>query len=175
MVTNVSYLTQQSLPLETEAGRVLHPLSALSLCTAMLSGPVLLLLLPAVAAWTFSIRSIGYPLANGRRIGGLVHPRQSLQRIAHCLGQTKLFAAQTDEDFEQLLDDMIYSGDIEGFLRRNSRDLINEDFLDFLEEKVETLTEEDEKEVVQSIMAMIDEKIRLTDGLSDSVAVYETR
>lgn len=87
----------------------------------------------------------------------------------------RLKQVQSDEDFEQLLDDMIYSGDIEGYLQRKSHDLVTEGFVSFLQDKVHRLNEEDEKEVVREIVKILEEKLRLTDGLEDSDLVFERR
>ena len=45
------------------------------------------------------------------------------------------------------MDDMIYSGDMEGFLRRHSKDLITPDFKDYIEDIIDNVDDEDEKQV----------------------------
>eukprot|EP01039_Chlorochromonas_danica_P011712 gene11712-13148_t len=104
-----------------------------------------------------------------RPAASLFHPMPTFARTMR-LNQLK-----SDEDFEQLLDDMIYSGDIEGYLQRKSHELVSEGFVSFLQEKVHRLTEEDEKEVVREIVKILEEKLRLTDGLEDSDLVFERR
>eukprot|EP01038_Epipyxis_sp_PR26KG_P004842 gene4842-6787_t len=80
-----------------------------------------------------------------------------------------------DEDYEEMLDDMIYSGDMPGFIRRRTQDIVSEDFLEFLQEKLLTCHEEDEKQVLNEIINLVVDKLRETDGLSDSGIVFESR
>lgn len=48
---------------------------------------------------------------------------------------------------ESHLDDMIYSGDMEGYLRRHSKELITPDFKDYIEDIIGNVEDEDEKKV----------------------------
>lgn len=100
--------------------------------------------------------------------------RSPLRATGHRLS-LRLQSTPTDEQYEEWLDDMIYSGDIAGFIRRRSTDLLSEDFKDFLEEKLLECEEEDEKDVLSEIIGIIDEKLRQTDGMSDSGVAYESR
>jgi hypothetical protein len=81
----------------------------------------------------------------------------------------------TDEQLEELLDDMIYSGDIEGYARRRAKDVISEDFLDYLQERLGSCQDDDEKQVLVDIISLVSEKLRLTDGLVDSEVSFAER
>ena len=84
-----------------------------------------------------------------------------------------------DEVYEEWLQDMIFSGDLTGYVRRNVKTVVTNDFLLFLKEKVDNYGEseedQDEKSVVNEIIAVIEEKLRQTDGLVDSSVIFETR
>lgn len=86
-----------------------------------------------------------------------------------------LYNLPTDEELENWLDDMIYSGDISGFVRRRSKDLVNDDFLDFVEEKLESCDDEEMKQVLTDISLLISNKLDMTDGLQDAGVVFEKR
>jgi hypothetical protein len=81
----------------------------------------------------------------------------------------------TDEQLEELLDDMIYSGDVEGYARRRAQEVVNEDFLDYLKERVGDCQDDDEKQVLDDIINLVSEKLRLTDGLVDSEVSFAER
>lgn len=81
----------------------------------------------------------------------------------------------SDETYEEWLDDIIYSGDIEGYIKRKSHDLVNDDFLDFLEERIELCQDSDEKNVLTEVINAIQYRISKSDGLLDSDLVYERR
>jgi hypothetical protein len=85
------------------------------------------------------------------------------------------FSTSTDDNYEEVLDDMIYSGDMLGFIRKKSKEVVNKDFLSFLENKKSNCHEEDEKQVVEEIIDLISEKLKQTDGLTDSGVVFENR
>ena len=75
-----------------------------------------------------------------------------------------------------LLDEMVYSGDIEGFIKRRSKEVLQDDFLQYLEEKIETSDDDDEKAIFSEALQIIEERQRLTDGLGEAVdVVFETR
>lgn len=84
-----------------------------------------------------------------------------------------------DETYEEWLQDMIFSGDMIGYVRRNAKSVLTNDFLLFLNEKLEKFgnNEEDvdEKNVLVEVIAIIDEKLKQTDGLVDSAVVFESR
>lgn len=81
----------------------------------------------------------------------------------------------SDETMEEWLDDMIYCGDIEGYIRRRSKDVVSDDFREYLEERLTDCQDEDEKQVLTEITQLLTEKLRLSDGLSDSGEVFESR
>lgn len=75
---------------------------------------------------------------------------------------------------------MIYSGDMSGYIRKNSKDVVDNEFLLFLKEKFEqydltNADDADEREVIGQIIVMIEDKFRQTDGLVDSTAIFESR
>jgi hypothetical protein len=81
----------------------------------------------------------------------------------------------SDETLEEWLDDMIYSGDIEGYIRRKAKDVINEDFEEYLQERLEACEDEDEKKVISDIANMITSKLRAANEASDGAEQYEAR
>ena len=42
----------------------------------------------------------------------------------------------TDEQYEEFLEAMIYGGDITGFIQRRAKEVVSEDFIDFLDYKL---------------------------------------
>lgn len=81
----------------------------------------------------------------------------------------------TDAEYEELLEDMIYSGDMPGFMRRKTREIVDEDFLDYLKERIESADDDDEKAAIQEIITLVSGKLLQTDGLADSGIVFESR
>lgn len=81
----------------------------------------------------------------------------------------------SDETMEEWLDDMIYCGDIEGYIRRRSKDVVTWDFRDYLDFRLGDCQDEDEKQVLTEITQLLAEKLRLSDGLVDSKEVFESR
>jgi hypothetical protein len=84
-----------------------------------------------------------------------------------------LFA--TPAAMTEWLDDMIYSGDIAGFVRRRSKDMLKDEFLTFVEDRIETCDDEDELSVLNEIADIIAGKLDLTDGMQDAGEVFERR
>ena len=76
---------------------------------------------------------------------------------------------------EEWLDDMIYCGDIEGYIRRRSKDVVTDDFREYLDERIAECQDEDEKQVLSEITLLLSEKLRLSDGMVDSEEVFESR
>ena len=74
---------------------------------------------------------------------------------------------------------MIFSGDMIGYVRRNAKSVLTNDFLLFLNEKLENFgnndEDEDEKNVLVEVIAIINEKLKQTDGLVDSAVIFESR
>ena len=79
----------------------------------------------------------------------------------------------TDEEMAAWLEDMIYSGDIEGYFRRNKAQCLSEDFFDYVDEKKEECEDEDEKGAIQEILTFIGGERLKTDGNADSGEVRE--
>lgn len=103
------------------------------------------------------------------------HSRKSL--ILRCEAEDEQY--YDDETYEEWLQDMIFSGDMIGYVRRNAKAVSTNDFLLFLNEKLENFGEngedEDERNVLLEVIAIIDEKLKQTDGLVDSALVFESR
>ena len=103
------------------------------------------------------------------------HIRKSL--ILRCEAEDEQY--YDDETYEEWLQDMIFSGDMIGYVRRNAKAVSTNDFLLFLNEKLEKIgntdEDEDEKNVLLEVIAIIDEKLKQTDGLLDSAVVFESR
>jgi hypothetical protein len=81
----------------------------------------------------------------------------------------------TDEQLEGWLDDMIYSGDIDGYIKRNAKNVMNNDFLEYLTERKESSNDEDELNVYDEIYNKISAKVIQSDGSSDSGILFEKR
>jgi hypothetical protein len=56
---------------------------------------------------------------------------------------------------EEWLDDMIYSGDVEGFIRRKTSDVLTENFYNYLEERLTGCHDEDELQVLSEVRAAV--------------------
>ena len=81
----------------------------------------------------------------------------------------------TDEEMEAWLQDMMYSGDLLGFVRRRARDVVTLDFVEYVEERLELCQDEDEKGVLSEIFGHVSNKLKETEGLVDSGVVFEKR
>ena len=81
----------------------------------------------------------------------------------------------TDEEYEELLDEMIYSGDFVGFMRRKAKQIISEDFLDFLQEREKNAEDADDKNVLNEIIGLVNDKLKLSDGMANSESVFDQR
>ena len=81
----------------------------------------------------------------------------------------------SDKTYEEWLDDIIYSGDINGYIRRHGNDLVTDDFCGYLEERIETCQDNDEKKVIEDIVLVIHNQLNRSDGLEDSELIYEKR
>ncbi len=81
----------------------------------------------------------------------------------------------TDEQLEGWLDDMIYSGDIDGYIKRNAKNVMNTDFLEYLTERKEGTNDVDELKVYDEIYNKISTKVLQSDGSSDSGILFEKR
>lgn len=84
-------------------------------------------------------------------------------------------AAVTDEELAELLEEMIYSGDFTGFMRKKAKEVVNEDFLEYLQERVQEADDEDDRAVYKEIILLISDKIRLSDGIENVESVFEKR
>jgi len=86
-----------------------------------------------------------------------------------------LHNVRSTEELDSWLEDMIYSGDIDGFIRRRSKDVVTDDFLDFLDSKLESSDDEELQQVIKEIIETIEGRLDITDGLVDSGVVFEKR
>lgn len=74
------------------------------------------------------------------------------------------------------LENMIYSGDMNGYLRRNAADLLCQEFLDFLAKRVASEKDADERAAVQQALSLVKEAMDLTDGMGQMSGVaFENR
>ena len=94
------------------------------------------------------------------------------QTAKYCLPEGQLI---TDEMMEEWLDDMIYSGDIEGFIRRQAKDVVSADFKEYLDERLASCRDEDEKRVLSEIAQILALKLAVTEGLVDSDELFMSR
>lgn len=83
--------------------------------------------------------------------------------------------AVTDDELAELLDEMIYSGDFTGFMRKKTNQVVNEDFLEYLQEREQAADDEDDRAVYKEIITMVSDKIRLSDGIENVESVFEKR
>lgn len=81
----------------------------------------------------------------------------------------------SDADMETWLQDMIYSGDINGYIRKKTTDVLSLDFIEYVEERLEMTKDDDEKIVLTEIFAEISQKYKETEGLVDSGIAFEKR
>jgi hypothetical protein len=74
------------------------------------------------------------------------------------------------------IEEMIYSGDMAGYVNRYSTDLVCEEFEEFLGERVQACDDEDERIAVTEALNLISRQLRSTDGMgADSDLVFENR
>lgn len=97
----------------------------------------------------------------------LLQQQRQLSLILHNVRST--------EELDSWLEDMIYSGDIDGFIRRRAKDVVTDDFLDFLDSKLESSDDEELQQVIKEIIESIEGRLNMTDGLVDSGVVFEKR
>ena len=81
----------------------------------------------------------------------------------------------TDEELEGWLEDMVYSGDMSGYVKKNVKNVITDDFAEFVQEKIDASDDEDEIGVLKEVLSLVNDKLKLTDGLTNSDEVYEKR
>ena len=89
----------------------------------------------------------------------------------------KLMAEPSNEEImEGWITDMIYSGDMEGYVRRFGKDILCEEFVEYLGEKIETADDEDERQTMNEVLSLIEAGVKSTDGLGqDSTMIFENR
>jgi hypothetical protein len=88
---------------------------------------------------------------------------------------TTQYMVNNDDQMEDLLDEMIYSGDFTGFVRRKSNQVLSEEFLEYLQEREKSAEDIETKTVVHEIMNLVSEKIRLSDGMVNGELIFEER
>ena len=102
----------------------------------------------------------------------MVQPVNHRQTAKYCLPEGQLI---TDEMMEEWLDDMIYSGDIEGYIRRQAKEVVSADFKEYLDERLAACHDEDEKRVLSEIAQILAVKLAVTEGLVDSDELFASR
>jgi hypothetical protein len=93
---------------------------------------------------------------------------------------TKLFSTlsdviPSDEEMEQWLDDMLFSGDMETYMRRSAKNILSDDFFDYVEERWELTGDEDEKGAFKQVLDLIGARRTATDANMDGGAAFEKR
>ena len=81
----------------------------------------------------------------------------------------------SDEAVEVWLDSMMYSGDLNGYIRKNIKTILNDNFIGFVEEKLEETEDEDEKLVMKQIVTVLDAKLAKVDSEADGGVAYTKR
>jgi len=81
----------------------------------------------------------------------------------------------SDEEMEDWLQDMMFSGDIQGFARRRKREVISRDFFEYVEERLELTKDEDERGALADVFSVVAAGLKETEGLTDSGVVFEKR
>ena len=81
----------------------------------------------------------------------------------------------SDADMETWLQDMIFSGDMNGYILRQKSQVVTIDFIEYVEERLELSGDEDEKGALQEVLQAVQVKYKETEGLVDSGVVFEKR
>lgn len=81
----------------------------------------------------------------------------------------------SDEVMETWLQDMIFSGDMNGYIQRQKLSVLTVDFIEYVEERLELSGDEDEKGALQEVLQAVQSKYKETEGLVDSGVVFEKR
>ena len=80
------------------------------------------------------------------------------------------------ETMSAWLDDMIYSGDMSGFVRRRAADVLCLEFVDYLTKRVSAEKDEDEKAAILEALNLVTSNMDMTDGLGQRSGVaFESR
>jgi len=119
-----------------------------------------------------SFKGLSVIRCNSRRftVWDKTHHQQQQRQLSSTLHNVR-----STEELDSWLEDMIYSGDIDGFIRRRSKDVVTDDFLDFLDSKLESSDDEELQQVIKEIIETIEGRLDITDGLVDSGVVFEKR
>jgi hypothetical protein len=88
---------------------------------------------------------------------------------------TRLNSVFRDEDKEEILEQLIFSGDIAGYMQRNYKSVVTSEFADFLDTKVKSSDDDDEKATLEDVRNSILDALSKSDGLDNSVSVFEER
>lgn len=83
--------------------------------------------------------------------------------------------AVIDAKMTDCLDDIIFGGDIQGAIQRRAKDALTDDFLDFVEEQIQTSQDADMKLILTEISSIINSKLELNEGMADAGEVFEKR
>ena len=103
-----------------------------------------------------------------------------LQRPAPSSSSTQLNSSPvalqpSDAEMESWLQDMIFSGDMSGYVKRQTAKVITIDFLEYIQERLELSADEDEKDVIREVVGLVQSKYAETEGLVDSGVTFEKR
>ena len=85
------------------------------------------------------------------------------------------FKLHVSKEYETILDDMLYSGEMNILFNRYNKIVMNENFLSFVSSKIESANEEDEVQVMMMIKDRIKDRLRKSEGLENPEEVFEKR
>lgn len=140
-----------------------------------------MLLLNLIAAATFAVVIQQTTSFSGLRCHLATHTlsRRMLSAKAgvqhHHRGVLRLYSTKVKEDFSALLEDLMYSGELETLLKRNSKRIFQESFMNFLADKLTSADDEDEIEMMKDIQQRVGQKLKETGGDMAVELVYDTR
>jgi hypothetical protein len=91
----------------------------------------------------------------------LKHPHKTFHHIFSAISNTILFHSR-DSEYQDVLEEILYSGDVENVFVRHNQLVISEDFVEFLEAKIGDYNGTDDAEertVVENVMLRIQRKL----------------
>jgi hypothetical protein len=125
-----------------------------------------------ISRWNYGFQQLD---VNGRSVRSI--PQLHLIRPRLILGFTRLYQDRTnDEIMDGWLNDMIFSGDMHGYMNRYAKDLLCDEFVDYLNIRMSSTEDKDEKLSIAEVLHVVKDGFQETDGLGvDSRIVYENR
>ncbi len=103
-------------------------------------------------------------------------PFSSIRFSHRSSSKLSMAALNSVETMQGWLNDMIFSGDMEGYIRRYGSLLLCDEFIIYLEDQIGTTEDEDEKTTFTMALNLIQKAVSATDGVGgDSGLVFEHR